>query len=268
MATGPDDRYGSPADRSALGPPATTEGAGVVSTLETWVRHLVAARSVAATPSAADPSAGGGAESVGSRLVGEAEEVRRLLVVRPETVVVAVPRGGVPQLRFPGELLVPPLLSPGAPRIVARPLSTAPVNLDVTVTDLVTFDGHPVDRAVLRLTLLLDDSDGYTSLLELVTSHPDDLEEQLLTAVHREVTSAVRGAVRMNRLADLRRLTLDTVLQARWLPTRFGAGTLRCQHLRAQRVHWPDEDEATVPVPVAAGVPQPAAPDPVPTGAT
>jgi hypothetical protein len=232
----------------------------VVSALETWVRHLVADRSVAATPSAAD------AELVQPRLVGKPEEVRRLLVVRPETVAVLVTRGGTPQVRLAGELLAPPLLAPRAPRIVARAISTAPVELDVTVSDLVTFDGHPVDRAVLRLTLQLDDSDGYTALLELVANHPDDLEEQLLAAVHREVTTAVRGAVRMNRLADLKRLTLDTVLQARWLPARFGAGTLRCRHLRAQRMHWQDEDEATVPLPV--DVPLPAAPDPVPAGAT
>jgi hypothetical protein len=221
----------------------------VVSTLEGWVRRLVAARLVTAPPPAgrADPNE--------ARLVGDPEEVRRLLVVRPLTVAVLVTAGGVPQLLHPGELLLPPLLAPGVPRVVARALSTAPVELDVTVTDLVTFDGHPVDRVVLRLTMQLDDLDGYAALLELVGNHPDDLEPQLLAAVHREVTTAVRGAVRMNRLADLQRLTLATVLQARWLPSRFGAGTLRCRHLRVQRVRWPGEDEATVPVPVPAGGP-------------
>ncbi|WP_375424198.1 hypothetical protein [uncultured Friedmanniella sp.] len=235
-----------------------------MSTLETWVRRLVG-RSSAADPSARRSTGAGAAAATAAepRLVGERVEVRRLLVVRPETVAVLLPSGGEPQLRSAGDLLVPPLLAPGAPRVSARALSTAPVDLDVTVTDLVTFDGHQVDRAALRLTLELAEDDGYGPLLELVASHPDDPEEQLLAAVHREVTAAVRGAFRMNRLADLQRLTLAVVLEGRWLPARFGAGTLRCRHLRVQRVRWPDEDEATVPVRVDAPVtptPDPALP--------
>ncbi len=228
----------------------------MVSTLEAWVQRLVAARSVA-------PVAPTGDARRETRLVGEPEVVTRLLVVRPDTVAVVVAAGAEPQLRHPGDLLVPPLLAPGAPAVVARAISTAPLDVDVTVTNLVTFDGHPVERAVLRLTLQLDDSDGNTALLELVGTHPDDLEEQVLEAVHREVTAAVRGAVRMNRLADLQRLTLAVVLQDRWLPTRFGSGTLRCQRLRVQRVRWTGEDEATVPLPVPAGAaPLPAPPVP------
>ena len=215
----------------------------MVSTLEIWVRRLVAARS--GPPSAAAH----GTDAVETRLVGEREVVSRLLVVRPDTVAVVLPPGGAPQLGLPGELLVPPVLAPRASAAVARSFSTAPVDLDVTVTDLVTFDGHPVDRAVLRLTLQLDDQDGYAGLLELVGSHGDDVEEPLLAAVGRELSAAVRGAVRMNRLADLQRRSLATVLQDRWLPATFGAGTLRCRRLRVQRVRWPGEDEPTVAVP-------------------
>lgn len=225
----------------------------MVSTLEAWVRRLVAARSAAPAPATGDVQRE-------TRLVGESEVVSRLLVVRPDTVAVLVAAGGEPRLHHPGDLLVPPLLAPGAPAVLARAISTAPLDVDVTVTDLVTFDGHPVERAVLRLTLQLDEEDGSAALLELVATHPDDVEEQVLEAVHREVTAAVRGAVRMNRLADLQRLTLAVVLHDRWLPARFGAGTLRCRRLRVQQVRWPGEDEATVPVPVPVG----AAPLPAP----
>lgn len=239
----------------------------MVGTLESWVRRLVLARAVAAA-TGRDARATGApvaAHSDGHRLVGEPEPLSRILVVRPDTVALVTGAGGQLELRLPGALLVPPLLTPGGPSVRARALSTAPVDLDVTVGDLVTFDGHAVERAVVRLALQLDDGDGYAALLELVAEHPDDLEEQLLGAVHREMTAAVRGAVRMNRLADLQRLTLAAVLEGRWLPARFGAGALRCLELRVQRVRWPGEDEPTVPVPVPAGGVPPLPDPPEPT---
>lgn len=228
----------------------------MVSAWETWVRRLVTRRPGVPAPAVAEAT-----DPAGTRLVGAPEPVSRLLVVRPDTVALLTAAGTDPQLRRPGDLLVPPLLSPGAPPVTARAVSTAAVDLDVTVTDLLTFDGHAVDRAVLRVLVQLDDRDGYAELLELAAGHADDLEEYLLAAVHRELTTAVRGAVRMNRLADLQRLTLAAVLQDRWLPARLGAGTLRCLRTRVQRVRWPGEDEPTVPV---RPPPAPAAPEPPP----
>lgn len=227
----------------------------MVNGLEAWLRRWVMCSSEDRG------SVGGSAEEpTETLLVGAVDVVNRLLVVRPNTVAVLTADGAVPQLKRPGDLLVPPVLSPGAPTVTARAVSTATVDLDVTVTDLVTFDGHPVDRAVLRVGLQLDDPDGYAALLDLAADHGDDLEEFLLAAVHRELTAAVHGAVRMNRLADLQRRTLATVLQDRWLPDRVGAGTFRVRQVRVQRVRWPGEDEPTVPV----AVPKP--PLPVPTG--
>lgn len=246
----------------------------MVSRLETWVRRLVSSRtapSASASASASATASGTAADPGATRLIGPAAGVTRLLVVRPDTVAVVTAAGAAPQLKLPGELLVPPLLSPGAPAVTARAVSTDAVDLDVTVSELITFDGHPVDRAVLRVSVRLDDREQHRALLELAAGHPDDLEEVVLAAVHRELTAAVRGAVRMNRLTDLRRLTLAAVLEDRWLPARLGAGTLRLLRLRVQRVRWPGEDEPTVPVPrppvpapPGSGPPGPAEPAPAP----
>lgn len=180
--------------------------------------------------------------------------VTRLLVVRPGTLALVLTADALPLVRHPGDLLVPPLLAATDPEVVVLPVSSQPVELDVTVPEVTTFDGHVVDRVVLRLTLRLDPDGGYAALRELAAEHGPEFEAAVLAAVQQEVTAAVRGVVRVNRLADLERLDLADVLERQWLSPRLGTQTLRRERLRVQRVHWRDaEDEATVPLPKLTG---------------
>jgi hypothetical protein len=130
-----------------------------------------------------------------------------------------------PQVKFSGELLRPSLIPRRRPvRIVV--VNAAVTNLDVTIKDLVTLDGYPVDQIKLRLAVQLSDSDRYATLIDLVAAHPADLDAHMLHLVQREVTTSLQNAVRMNRLADLHRQTLQRVLEDRWLPRGLASGAL------------------------------------------
>ena len=212
--------------------------------LESWARRLVAVRR-GAPP--ALPATGHG-----YRLVGGPVLVSRLLMVPASTVALVLTAGRPAELRGPGEVLAPPLFGPVTAQPAVLVVSTAPVRLDVTVVESLTFDGYPLDAVDLRLRVELDPPDGFAGLRRLVAAHGVGLEAGLLATVQREVAAAVGGAVRMNRLADLRRLTLSEVLRSRWWPGSFADGALQCSEFEVRHVDWPDHssDEPTVPLPV------------------
>ena len=219
----------------------------MAGTVQAWAWRRLLRSSTAGADQVLDPAE--------PRLVGAPEQVGRLRLVQPGTVAVLLGPGLDPALRRPGDLLLPPLLRRRDldPTVVV--LSTAPVQLDVTVTGLATFDGYALDRVVLRVSVQLHDGDDHAALLDLAAEHGLDLEATLLSTVRRETAAAVQGAVRMNRLADLRRLSLLAVLQGRWLPPALVGGVLACRQASVEHVGWPDarlDDEPTVPVRVGS----------------
>jgi hypothetical protein len=172
------------------------------------------------------PSAGRAADNaLGHRLASEPQLLERMVSVRPHSIAVLLTRDQPPQLKFPGELIRPSLVPTLRPvRVVV--VSTAVTNLDVTVRDLVSLDGYPIDRVKIRLAVQISDSDRYSGLVDLVTNHAADLDDYLLRLVQHEVTTSLQQAVRNNRLPDLRRQTLQRVLEDRWLPRGLGGGAL------------------------------------------
>ena len=105
-------------------------------------------------------------------------------------------------------------------------VNTAPVELDVTVDHLVTLDGHEIERCLVRVTVQLTDRDNYASVAGLAAEYGTELEAYLLQRVETEVAMEMHAAVKMNRLADLRRQTVQQELAERWLPRSFAGGAL------------------------------------------
>jgi hypothetical protein len=207
-----------------------------------------------------DPAAGEAVHTRGSRLAGAPEPLTRLATVQPDTVAVLLVSGRPPVVRWPGELLVPPLLTRNPWQIRALALSTAPVHVDVTVPDLVTLDGYTVEVVRLRLELQLDHGDRYAAMARLAAQHGAGLDAALLEQLHREVLAGVQGAVTMNRRGDLQRLTLRRVLAEQWLPPTLVGGTLVLRDVTVLEAgQATPEDEATLVLP-AAGGPGPADP--------
>jgi len=214
--------------------------------------RVARARPAGRDVSARDPAAGEAPHPLGTRLVGAPAPLTLLSSVRPGTVAVVLRAGRLPVARQAGELLLPQLLTrqPAAVRSVV--LSTAPVHVHLTVTDLASLDGYPVEPARLRLRLqLLGD---HVTLPQLVAEHQAGLETVLLEEVRQQCAAAVRGAVAVNRRADLQRLTLRRVLGDRWLPPSFLGGVVLCREVsvlappdRHQEPHEQDEqDEPTL----------------------
>jgi hypothetical protein len=163
--------------------------------------------------------------ALGHRLASEPQLLERMVSVRPQTVAVILTRDQPPQLKYPGEMLRPSLVPSLRPvRVVV--VSTAVTNLDVTASDLVSLDGYPIDRVKVRLAIQLNDSERYASLVDLIADHAADLDDHLLRLVQHEVTNSLQQAVRMNRLTDLHRQTLQQVLEDRWLPRALAGGAL------------------------------------------
>jgi hypothetical protein len=207
-----------------------------------------------------DPAAGEAVHSRGSRLAGAPEPLTRLATVQPDTVAVLLVSGRPPVVRWPGELLVPPLLTRSPSRIRALALSTAPAHVDVTVPGLVTLDGYTVEVVRLRLEVQLDDGDRYAAVARLAAQHGAGLDGALLEQLRREVLPGVQGAVTMNRRADLQRLTLRRVLAEQWLPPALAGGTLVLRDVTVLEAGQASpEDEPTLVLP-AAGGPGPADP--------
>ncbi|MFL6064289.1 MAG: hypothetical protein ACJ72G_06420 [Friedmanniella sp.] len=201
-----------------------------------------------------DPAALEPAHPQGPRLAGAPEALTRLATVQPDTVAVVLVAGRPPVVRWPGELLVPPLLTRSRGTVRALALSTARVHLDLTVPGLVTLDRYTLEVVRLRLELQLDAGDRYAAVADLAAEQGANLDAALLERVRREATAGVQGAVTMNRRADLQRLTLRRVLDERWLPSSFAGGTLLRRGLEVADLGAASpEDEPTVVLPAAGG---------------
>jgi hypothetical protein len=207
-----------------------------------------------------DPAAGVPVPPQGFRLAGVPEPVTRLATVRPDTVAVLLATGRPPVVRWPGELLVPPLLTRDPARLRALVLTTAPVHVDFTVAGLITLDGYTVEVIRLRLRLQLDGGDRYAGVAALAGRHGAGLDATLLEQVRHEVLAGVQGAVTMNRRANLQRLTLRRVLTGRWLPPTLAAGSLVLHDVTVLEAGQIGHEEEPAPALAAAGGPGPATP--------
>ena len=183
--------------------------------------------------------------ALGMKLTGDPHPLDRLVSVQPNTVVVVFEQDSVPRLKFPGEYLTPGLL-PSLRPVQVLAVNTAPVELDVTVDHLITLDGHELERCLVRVTVQLTDRDNYASIAGLAAEYGTELEAYLLQRVETEVAMEMHAAVKMNRLADLRRQTVQQVLADRWLPRSFAGGALVRREFAVVEVSWPKDSAASV----------------------
>jgi hypothetical protein len=182
------------------------------------------------------------------KLTGDPHPLDRLVSVQPNTVVVVFEQDSVPRLKFPGEYLTPGLL-PSLRPVQVLAVSTAPVELDVTVDHLMTLDGHEIERCLVRVTVQLTDRDRYASVAGLAAEYGTELEAYLLQRVETEVAMELHAAVKMNRLPDLRRQTVQQVMAERWLPRSFAGGALVRRDFAVIEVSWPKD--SAIPTPIA-----------------
>jgi hypothetical protein len=184
--------------------------------------------------------------TLGMKLTGDPHPLDRLVNVQPNTVVVVFEQDSVPRLKFPGEYLTPGLL-PSLRPVQVLAVNTAPVELDVTVDHLITLDGHEIERCVVRVTVQLTDRDRYASVAGLAAEYGTELEAYLLQRVETEVAMEMHAAVKMNRLADLRRQTVQQVVAERWMPRSFAGGGLMRRDFAVIDVNWPKDSAISVP---------------------
>ncbi len=151
--------------------------------------------------------------------------------------------GSAPRLRFPGEYLKPRLVPTLRPVHVVV-VNTDPVSLDVTIDRLPTLDGFDIERTTIRVVVQLVDDERYAWLADLAAEYGPGLEAHLLDRVRVELVTGVQSAVKMNRLADIRRLTLQEVLADRWLPASFAGGSLVRRDFTVLGTVWPAEPVA------------------------
>ena len=188
--------------------------------------------------------------ALGMKLTGEPHPLDRMVTVQPNTVVVIFEQDSVPRLKFPGEYLTPGLL-PSLRPVQVLAVNTAPVELDVTVDHLVTMDGHDIENCTVRVTVQLSDRDQYASVTSLAAEFGTELEAYLLQRVETDVATGMHAAVKMNRLADLRRPTVQQELAERWLPRSFAGGTLVRRDFDVREISWPKDGPISVPLPQA-----------------
>jgi hypothetical protein len=191
--------------------------------------------------------------TLGMKLTGDPHPLDRLVNVQPNTVVVVFEQDSVPRLKFPGEYLTPGLL-PSLRPVQVLAVNTAPVELDVTVDHLITLDGHEIERCLVRVTVQLTDRDNYAAVAGLAAEYGTELEAYLLQRVETEVAMEMHAAVKMNRLADLRRQTVQQVLADRWLPRSFAAGALVRRNFEVIEVSWPKD--SAIPTQTARSAPK------------
>jgi hypothetical protein len=183
--------------------------------------------------------------TLGMKLTGDPHPLDRLVSVQPNTVVVIFEQDSVPRLKFPGEYLTPGLL-PSLRPVQVLAVNTAPVELDVTVDHLITLDGHEIERCLVRVTVQLTDRDNYASIAGLAAEYGTELEAHLLQRVETEVAMELHAAVKMNRLAELRRQTVQQVMADRWLPRSFAGGALARRNFAVIEVSWPRDSAIPV----------------------
>lgn len=186
-------------------------------------------RSVAAPDAVAGPV---------QRLSGPRQRLDRLSTVRPGTVVVLLKADEAPEVKHPGELMIPSWWPPRGGRD-AVVVNTEPVNLRVAVHDLLTLDGEDLASVEVEVVVRVQQP----HLPGLVAQYGAELGPRLVEAAERSIESSVRAAVGMNRAADLRRQSLRQVLTDRWLPKSFAQGALSREELRLGAMVWSDELE-------------------------
>jgi hypothetical protein len=184
------------------------------------------------------------------KLTGEPHPLDRMVTVQPNTVVVLFEQDSVPRLKYPGEYLTPGLL-PALRPVQVLAVNTAPVDLDVTVDHLVTMDGHDIEKCTVRVTVQLSDRERYASVASLAAEFGTELEAYLLQRVETDVAMGMHAAVKMNRLTDLRRPTVQQELAERWLPRSFAGGTLIRRDFDVREIIWPKDGPISVPIPQA-----------------
>jgi hypothetical protein len=200
-------------------------------------------------PAPGEPEPRAAAEpALGMKLTGEPHPLDRMVTVQPNTVAVLFEQDSTPRLKFPGEYLTPGLLPSLRPvRVLA--VNTSPVELDVTVDHLVTMDGHDIERCTVRVTVQLSDRDRYASVVSLAAEYGTELETHLLERVESDVAMGMHAAVKMNRLADLRRQTVQQELAERWLPRTFASGALVRRDFDVREITWPKDGPISVQIP-------------------
>jgi len=186
--------------------------------------------------------------ALGMKLTGEPHPLDRMVTVQPNTVVVLFEQDTAPRLKFPGEYLTPGLL-PSLRPVQVLAVNTGPVDLDVTVDHLVTMDGHDIEKCMVRVTVVLSDRDRYASVAALAAEFGTELEAYLLQRVETDAVMGMHAAVKMNRLADLRRSTVQQELAERWLPRSFAGGALVRRDFDVREITWPKDGPISVPIP-------------------
>lgn len=186
------------------------------------------------------------ATALGLRLTGEVTLLDRLVAVRPHTIAIVFVDGEPPRVRTPGDYLKPRLL-PKVHPVRVLPVNTEPVSLDVTIDQLPTLDGFDIERTTIRVSVQLAEHEHYAWVGELAAEFGPELEAHLLERVRTEVETGARAGVRMNRLADVRRLTLASVLSDRWLPQTFAGGSLVRRDFSVLGSVWPVEGDSAPP---------------------
>jgi hypothetical protein len=184
---------------------------------------------------------------------GQTRELNRLVRVQPGTVLVVFPPGERPKVRHPGETVLP-TWNPFQYASLALPVTTGVVPLTMVVSDLTTLDNHPIEQVTLKVTVQLADAEDFAAVADLAAEFGDTFGGYLMQQLQSKIESSVRGAFRMNRLADLRRHTVAAVLEERWVPLAFANGTLVRRGLTVEDVAWP-VPAAPAPAPAAATSP-------------
>lgn len=215
-----------------------------------WIGRLLARKAADPAPSTPPPPDHHKAREPERRLTSRPELLTRMVGVPPNSIAVLFVEGQPPHLKFPGEMLRPSLL-PSLRPVQVLLVNSAPVDLDVTVAPrvaadgtvldpVITLDGYAVERVKIRVTVQLAAAEHFAAVAELAAECGPDLENQLLRRVQNEVASEVHAAIRMNRLSDLRRLSLQHVLTDRWLPRTFAGGSLVRAGFTVLDVAWPE----------------------------
>ncbi|HKN43622.1 MAG TPA: hypothetical protein VJW23_06835 [Propionibacteriaceae bacterium] len=209
--------------------------------------RVVTDRQLPTAPGEPEPRAAA-EPALGMKLTGEPHPLDRMVTVQPNTVAVLFEQDSTPRLKFPGEYLTPGLLPSLRPvRVLA--VNTSPVELDVTVDHLVTMDGRDIERCTVRVTVQLSDRDRYASVAGVAAEYGTELETHLLEQVESDVAMGMHAAVKMNRLADLRRQTVQQELAERWLPKTFASGALVRRDFDVREITWPKDGPISVPIP-------------------
>lgn len=184
--------------------------------------------------------------SVDQPFTGQTRELNRLVRVQPGTVLVIFPPGERPKVRHPGETVLP-TWNPFQYASLALPVTTGLVPLTMVVSDLTTLDNQSIAQVTLKVTVQLLDTGDFAAVADLAAEFGDTFGAYLMQELQAKIESTVRGAFRMNRVADLRRHTVAAVLEERWVPTSFANGTLVRRGLTVVDVAWP-EPTAVAPI--------------------